>query len=279
MKSILEVLNLSQEYLAKRGVKNPLKEAGELIAHALHMKRIDLYVEHDKVLVESELSEIRKRLERRGQREPLQYIEGEVEFYDCRLKVTPAVLIPRPETEILVDKIVKELKNVEGKTLWDIGTGSGAIGIAIKKKLPALQVVISDLSPEALQIALENAKNNQVEVKGYLSDIGKGLSDLKVDYVVSNPPYVASKELFELEPEVKLYEPKEALIAGPTGLEVYERLAKELPKHLNPNARVWLEIGKDQGESVVALFSTFPWKEVKLEQDWSGLDRFIRVII
>lgn len=163
MKNIQEILQLSTEYLAKKQIENPRRQAELIISLALQMPRMDLYMQFDRPLDEQEISVIRDNLRRRAEGEPWQYIHGEVEFYGCRITVTPDVLIPRQETEILVDKIVSLLRknDISKKKLWDMCSGSGCIGIAIKKAIPELQVTLSDISEKSLAVAQENARKKR----------------------------------------------------------------------------------------------------------------------
>lgn len=278
MKSLQEVLTLSSQYLEERGIHHPRRQAELLLCDALGLSRMQLYLEFERPLTEPELTLCRERLIRRAKGEPIQYIHGAVEFYGTKLKVNPAVLIPRQETEILVDKIVQALRNlpVQDRILWDLCCGSGCLGIALKKYFPGLQVTLSDISIDALNLAQLNAANNQVEVECLQGDLLKPFKDRKAHFVVCNPPYLSKDEYQQLDREVKEYEPSKALVAGLKGTEYYESLAVELPRYLHPGARVWLEIGYLQGESVRALFASDQrWTEIKLEKDWAGHDRFI----
>jgi release factor glutamine methyltransferase len=281
MQTVLDILTLSADYLAKRGVERPRRQAEELLADLLRVSRMDLYLSHDKPIDEQELQKCREWLKRRGNGEPLQYIVGEVEFLDCHLTVTPDVLIPRPETEILADTIAKYLKSQEttGKHLWDVCCGSGCLGIALKKKVPSLSVTLVDICPKALAVAAKNATDNGVEVACVLGDLLRPLDGQRADYVVCNPPYVSVAEYEALQQEVREHEPKGALVSGSTGLEFYQRLAVDFPAHLAKHGRVWLEIGSDQGAAVSALFSGAPWVHQKVEKDWSGRDRFFSLEI
>jgi release factor glutamine methyltransferase len=276
MKSVLEVLKLSTEYLQKHQVVQPRRQAEDLLCDALTLSRLELYLQFERPLTAAELDRCRSWLVRRGKGEPLQQIRGEVEFLNCLIKVTPAVLIPRQETEILVDKIIKVLAKEElaGKCLWDLCCGSGCIGIAIKRQLPALEVHLSDISCEALQIAEENGRLNQVRLSFSLGDLLQPFQGQRADFIICNPPYIAEGEYSSLDREVRDYEPKGALIAGSSGLEFYRRLAEELPAVLVPGGRVWLEIGKGQGKNLLDLFCQPHWKRVSLESDWAGHDRF-----
>lgn len=270
MKTILEVLSASSDYLNKKNIESPRREAELLLADFLNVGRMDLYLDFERPLTEKELEGFRGRLKRRGEKEPGQYIHGFVKFYGLELKVSPDVLIPRPETEILVDKIVEKLEgqDLEGKQLLDLCTGSGCIGLALKKRFPLLNVSLSDVSEKALNIARENGKN--LEVEYYLGDLFSPLKGKKFDYIVCNPPYISQDEYDSLDSEVKDFEPKLALLAGGRGVEVYERIKEDLPSYLNPNGVVWFELGAFQGAALLKLFDG-----AALEKDWAGHDRFL----
>lgn len=276
MKSLIEILTLSTEYLLKRGIENPRKQAEEILCDVLAIDRLKLYMDFDRPLHDEELNVCRKKLSRRAKGEPLQYIRGEVDFYHCSFLVNPAVLIPRNETEILVEKVVRHLEkcDLRAKSLWDVCCGSGCIGISLKKKFPELQVTLSDFSKDSLDLAAKNAERNQVEVEFLLGDFLKPFANRKTDFLICNPPYIAQSEYEKLEREVKDFEPRHALVAGVKGTEYYERLSEELPPYLYPSAKVWLEIGFDQGNCVQQLFNQPLWKAQRLEKDWAGHDRF-----
>jgi release factor glutamine methyltransferase len=262
-------------------VQNPRRQAEELLGDALGIKRLQLYMEFDRPLTNLELDRCRAALMRRGQGEPLQYIHGEVEFHHCRFKVNRSVLIPRQETEILVDKVIQVLKNqeLEGRVLWDLCSGSGCIGISLKKQFPQLQVFLSDLSAEALQVAKANAVLNDCEVTLVQGDLLKPFKDQRANFILCNPPYVSENEWNKLDIEVRNYEPKQALVGGVTGLEYYELLAKALPEHLYPQGKVWMEMGTGQGDSIKNLFNSPIWIKKELEKDWAGHDRFFSLEI
>lgn len=276
MKSLLDILTLSTRYLSERGIKNPRRQAEDLLCDALGVERLKLYLDFERPLDDKELTLCRERLVRCGRKEPLAYIHGQMEFYHCTIAVTPSVLIPRQETEILVDKIVKQIESTDydGKILLDLCCGSGCIGIALKKRLPNLIVVLSDRSTEALAIAKKNAEKNQVEVELLEGDLLHPFSGRQAHFVVCNPPYISEIEYSVLDESVRTFEPKIALVSGPTGLEFYERLSRELPPHLFSGARVWFEIGYQQGENVKALFQSDCWRAKTVENDWSGHNRF-----
>jgi release factor glutamine methyltransferase len=228
-------------------------------------------------LNEDELDLARKNLARRSKREPWQYIRGYVDFYDCEILVNSHVLIPRQETEILVDMICKSLEkdgDLEGKSFWDVCTGSGCIGIAIKKKFPALNVTLSDVSSDALKMAKINAEKNGVTVNFLQGDLLKPFSGRQTNYLVCNPPYIRDDEYNKLETEVKDYEPIQALISGPTGLEFYEALSLELKDVILPRGKAWFEMGTGQGVKIFDMFKDASWTNLKVQKDWSQHDRF-----
>lgn len=276
MKTVLDILQRSTDFLDRNGVSNARRQAEYVISDALGIDRLQLYMEHDRPLVESELEDCRKKIIRRAQKEPVQYIHGEVEFFDCQIKVNSNVLIPRQETEILVEKIFETLKkdNPSGKILLDLCCGSGCIGISLKKKFPDLTVICSDLSDDALKMAKANAELNQVDIIFLNGDLLKPLEGKKVNYLVCNPPYISESEYQVLEDEVKKFEPKLALVGGKSGLEIYERLANEMDGHLESASKIWFEIGHNQGSGVKNLFTSKIWKKAEVEKDWSGQNRF-----
>lgn len=276
MKTLLEVLTLSSHYLKEKGVERPRFQAEELLAEILKIKRIDLYLQFERPLLEEELKAYRELIKRKSKKEPLQYIRGSVDFLDTTIKVNRDVLIPRHETEILAEKIANKLKtvNLEGKILWDICCGSGCLAIALKKKFPQLNVKAVDISPAALKIAVENAEANNVNVDFYLSDLFEVFSGQKADFIVSNPPYIAEDVFPDLEEEVRLYEPKIALVSGPTGFEFYERFAAHLGEYINQNGLLFLEIGSEQGSHINKIFQMNGWNKSIIEKDWAGHERF-----
>lgn len=271
MKSLSEIVELSLQFLQARNVDKPKRTAEELIADALGLKRLDLFLQFDRPMQEAELLVIRDRLIRCAKGEPLAYLKGEVEFYGCRINVDRRVLIPRPETEILVDLIAKQ---VEKGILWDVCTGSGCIAIALKKARPLIEVSGGDCSAEALSLARQNGERNQVDVSFFQGDLLAPFVGLEADVVVCNPPYVSEGEYQALETGVRDFEPRGALVGGPTGLEFYQRLANGLPKHLKPRGKVFFEIGSQQGEAVIKIFESKIWSKKEVLKDWSGKDRF-----
>lgn len=268
MKTVLEILKLSTEFLKQKGIANPRRQAEDLLSDALGIKRMELYTDFERPLTDPELEELRSRLSRRGKGEPNPYIHGQVEFFGCQFYVDPSVLIPRQETELLADRIAQEIQ--PHTTLWDLCCGSGCLGISLKKRVPELKVTLSDVSPQALAVARRNAELNQVEVEFVEGDFIEPLRGRQIDTLVCNPPYISELEYALLDPEVRCFEPRLALLAGTTGLEFYQRLAPTLKSFMAPNGKVWLEIGADQGPSVQAIFGN----KGKIIEDWAGKDRF-----
>lgn len=273
MKRALETLKLASEYLSKCKVASARRVAEELLAVVLKCDRIGLYMQFDQPLLESEISLYREYIGRAAKHEPYEYILGYVTFFECTLKINDSVLIPRQETEILLDKVCQGLSG-EGVAVWDVCTGSGCLGIGLKKALPQHHVTLSDLSDDALKVAKENAASNGVEVDLLQGDLLEPFAGKKADVILCNPPYVTEKEYLGLDASVREYEPKMALIAGVTGLDFYRRLNEELPKFLNIGAKVFLEMGNAQGEQIKEIFSSPAWGKGEVIQDWSGHDRF-----
>lgn len=276
MKSVLDVLKATTTFLQERGFEHPRREAEELLARALKISRMDLYLDYERPLLEEELAVSRSYLQRRLKGEPFPYIAGKEQFLQCELIITPAVLIPRQETEILAETVAKQIQseNHENKRLLDLCCGSGCLGLSIKMECPHLQVTLSDLSEEALAVAKQNGALNELKVQYAQGDLLEPLTGQKFDYVVCNPPYISEEAYTVLSSEVRDYEPKVALVSGQNGCEIYAKLARSLPAVLNPGAKVWFEIGYDQGISVPALFDAPCWKSKRVTKDWAGHDRF-----
>ncbi len=276
MKTLGEVLAITSQFLKEKKCTRSRRIAEELIGHALTLKRLDLYMQFDRPMAEAELEVLRRLLKRAAKKEPVEYITGSVSFYGCEIEITPDVLIPRPETEILVDLACKQLKlqDQKGKTAWDLCTGSGCIGIAVKKACPDLTMILSDISEAALAVAGRNAEKNEVLVELISGDFLNPFAGRRADFVFCNPPYISSKEYFTLDPSVRDFEPRLALVAEDEGLAYYKKLKEALPSCLNPGAKVFLELGKDQGDALLELFSGPVWKSARVEKDWAGHDRF-----
>ncbi len=274
MRSIRELVKLSTDYLEKKGVAHARREAEELLAALLNRKRLELYFDYDAPLEEKEVAKYREWIKRKGEKEPLSYITEEVEFLNLKLKVTPSTLIPRHETEILADLILKKLPE-SPLEIWDICCGTGCLGLAVKSKRPADTVRLSDISKEALVIARSNAERNNLDVEFLEGDLLAPFVGKKADVIICNPPYITPEEYETLEKEARSFEPKGALIGG---LDFYKRLAKDLPPFLNPGAKLFFEIGRGQGSDLMEIFSESHWTQKECAKDWGGHDRFFFLV-
>lgn len=272
MKSLGEVLRLSTHFLTEKKIESPRRLVEELLARCLKCKRIDLYLQFDRPMEEKELEELRVGVRRVSRHEPIEYVLGEIDFFGSVIEVDSRVLIPRQETEFLVDLIAKKITSQ--KNLWDVCTGSGCIGISLKKKFPEIEVFVSDISPEALELAQKNGKRNSVDINYFLGDLLTPFEGKKTDLFICNPPYVSSQEFLALDPSVLRFEPKLALVGGEEGLDFYKRLSEDLPRHMNPGGWVFLEIGDKQRMRVEEIFCSPVWGGRKWISDLSGKDRF-----
>lgn len=273
MKTIQLVLRLAETFLQERGVRRPRFVSELLLAHCLDVERIGLYMQWQRPLVEEELESFRALLKRASKHEPVDYLLGYVEFFGSTIQVGPGALIPRQETELLLERVCRGLDGCE-KSVLDLCTGCGCIAAALKNRYPHLEVTGVDCSEEALQIA----RKNHPDVHWTLGDLVSPVLGQRFDLVVCNPPYVAEKEYSRLEPSVRNYEPKLALVAGPEGTEMYERLEAELPAILNPGAKIFFEIGAGQGELVQEIFFTERWEKRRMERDLAGYERFFSAL-
>ncbi len=273
MNTLGEILKLSTAYLEQRSILKPRLSAERLLAHSLKMKRLDLYVQFDRPLEEEELKTYRQLLKQRGQGVPVEYLTRQVDFYGCSLEITPDVLIPRPETEILLDKVCGMIQG-EPVNVLDLCTGSGCLAIGLKKRLPDLQVFASDFSAEAVQLAEQNAKRNEVLVDFRQGDLLAPFWGMKFRYVLCNPPYLSEAEYEQIDKEVRLFEPKLALVGGKEGDTFFKRLAIELPAYLEEGAHLFFEIGASQGEIVRKIFDLECWRKKSVERDFAGHPRF-----
>ncbi len=276
MKSLGEVLQIATQFLQKKEIVQARLSAEDLLAFVLKKSRLDLYLQFDLPLEEKELEHFRSLIKRLSLKEPIEYILGKIEFYNCLFSLNPFVLIPRPETEILLDHICRKIEKEEKKPqiAWDICTGSGCLGIALKKRFSFIDVTLSDLCSDALHVAHLNAKQNQVEVEVLLGDLLKPFKGKKADLIICNPPYISLSEYDALDLSVKGFEPRQALVAEENGLLFYRLLSQQLPLFLHKGAKVYLEIGATQGQEIKELFGCSCWTRAFIEKDLSGHDRF-----
>ena len=215
-------------------------------------------------------------IEKRLKGFPIDYVLGEVEFFNTRIGLSQDVLIPRCETEILVERCVETIQNEshDNKIALDLCTGSGCIGLSLKKACPSLRVILSDVSPAALEVARENGKKNKLDVECILGHLFTGIKEVKIDYLLCNPPYIPESEYQELDLSVKEYEPKLALQGGEDGLMFFRMIELDAKNILNPGAKCFFEIGYNQGDTVNKIFSDIVWEKKKVFKDYAGHDRF-----
>ena len=276
--TILEVIQRSTDFLTKKGVASPRLQVELLIAHLLKMPRMQIYLNFERVLKEPELQTLREMVQRRGNREPLQYIIGTVPFCSWDLIVTPAVLIPRPETEILAERGWQFLStlNPQPSTALDFGTGSGCLAIALALKNPTTEVHASDASEEALNIAKQNAAKHNANIHFHKGDGFAALpAGLRFDLIISNPPYISSAEIETLEPEVKDHEPCSALDGGADGLDFYRLLAAQAKDWLKPTGKILLEFGDGQADQISKIFLSQHFVVESIESDYSQRPRIL----
>jgi release factor glutamine methyltransferase len=275
MKTLGEILRLSVDHVLKKGGR-PRREVEEWIAHTLGLKRLDLYLMFDRPLEEVELASIRQGIARLAAGEPLAYILGIAPFYGRDFIVTPDVLIPRPETEVLVSVAKDYLASQPAPgTLVDVCTGSGCIGLTLKALFPSWHVVLSDISEKALAVAKRNAQRFGLDVEFLQGDLLRPFSGRVAQCVVCNPPYLSSAEWKDLDQSVAAFEPRVALEAGPSGIERYKQLFSELGTALASKGLLAVEIGATQGHAVLSLEQ--PLGTSSLVQDLAGHDRVVTV--
>ena len=273
----INLLSKSIQYLKKYNVENARLDAEYIFAYVLGVKRISLMLNFDEEISEENKNLIRQYIVRRGKyREPLQYIVKEWEFYGYPIKVDGRVLIPRQDTEILVEQCIYLMKEKENPKILDIGTGSGAISIALAKELPESEVLGLDVSDYALKMAVENRElNNVSNLKFLKSDVFQHVREKNYDLIVSNPPYIPVEEYNELMPEVKKYEPKMALTDGGAGYSFYKKISEESVNYLKNGGYLAFEVGYNQGETVSQLMEKNGFQIVGRVADYGGIERVI----
>lgn len=281
--TVLEVIQRSTEFLARKGVDSPRLQIELLLAHVLQMPRLKLYLNFERPLSEEQVTALREFVRRRGEREPLQHLLGTVNFLGLELAVTREVLIPRPETEQLVELAAKYLAprnagQAQPTRVLDFGTGSGCVAVVLAKQFPAAEIHASDISEAALRVARENAARHGVAERVYFHQ-GDGFAavpaGMRFDLLVSNPPYIPGGEIAALQPEVRDHDPRLALDGGTDGLDFYRRFVAEAPAFLQPEARLVAEFGDGQETALAGLFAAPGWGIEAIERDLSGRARFM----
>jgi release factor glutamine methyltransferase len=310
--TVLEAIQKSAEYLAKKGVESPRLQTELLLAHQLQMPRMKLYLNFERVLTPGETDALRELVKRRGRREPLQHLTGTTSFCGLEITVNRHALVPRPETELLAEEGWKFLNREDRRvgdpnpgtatrrpsqndppTALDLGTGTGCIAIALAVKCPDAKVTATDISPDALALAKENAARNNVserieflEGDGFdFNPEGRRVGDPSLetaarrpsqfDLIISNPPYIPSAEIATLQPEVRDFDPRAALDGGTDGLDFYRKFSTQAKPFLKPNGKFMLEFGDGQAETIRQFFETEKWIVEAVKEDYSHRARIL----
>lgn len=277
--TILKILRWTTGYFEERAIDQARLDAELLLAHVLDIKRIQLYTQFDRPLTGEELEAFRALVKRRGNREPCAYLLGQRHFWTLELSVDNRVLIPRPDTETLIEACLERIEEDSTERLVDIGTGSGAIALALAEERPQLRVAATDVSAGALDVARENAQAHDLDarIEFFEGDLLEALPEawIPLDFIVSNPPYVADDERTEIQPEVRDHEPASALFAGSDGLDVIRRLVTDAHGALKAGGQLLLEIGHQQGDAVRTLVSSAGFEEIEIITDYGDRDRVV----
>lgn len=270
---LLEVLRGAEAYLAERGVENPRLNAEHLLAHSLGLKRMELYLQFDRQLTETERTPLRETVKRRGAREPLQHILGTAEFHGRTFACDKRALIPRPETEQLVEIALEIAKSKTAPKILDVGTGSGVIAITLALELTSAEVHAADLSNNALALASENAARHEVgRIAFHEADLippGEG----KFDLIIGNLPYIPANEIASLAPEIR-HDPLSALGGGSDGLDLIRRLIDTAPDRLASGGALLLEIGAGQADAVNTHLTARKFRDISVRSDYQNIPRF-----
>ncbi len=275
-----DILNAGSDFLTSNGILNPCIDSERLLEYVLDLDRIELYIDVNREIDEQKIERFKSLIKRRGNGEPIQYLLGDVDFFGNAFYVKEGVFIPRPETEVLVEKVIKLFSSKENLKVVDVGTGCGNIAISIALKFPKSFIYAIDISENALRIARLNAKKHGVSerIEFLNSDLFHTLSSLKlekkIDLIVSDPPYIKRKDIESLPVEVKGYEPVESYDGGEDGLEFIVRLIEDSPYFLKQNGILAFEFGFDEKDSVCQLFDEYDfYSSVGIVKDYSGNDR------
>jgi release factor glutamine methyltransferase len=269
--NVAEVVRRATEYLAGKGVDSPRLDAEHLLGKALGLSRVELYMHHDRPLSGQEREAFRELVRRRGEREPLAYVLGEWDFRRLTLKVDRRALVPRPETEIVVDRVLALLRGKERPDVLDVGVGTGAIALAIADEHPGANVLATDVSAAALELARENATRLGLDVQFRVADLEDGLGLEAYDLIVSNPPYVAPEEIDALEPEIRDWEPRVALV----GTTQTRLVAEHARRALRRGGYVVLEVAEQRAEDAATLLDELGYSDVRTTHDLAGRLRVV----
>lgn len=279
MLTILEAIKLSTEYLVKKGIESARLNSELMIADLLNCKRLDLYLTFERPLKDEEVDKLRQWISRRGKNEPLQYILGKADFYGLQFEVDSSVLIPRPETESLVDNIIARNKYHSKLDILDIGTGSGIIPIILAMNLPESNLTAIDVSSEAISLAKKNAvKHGVLDRINFLNQdiFTTEFSAQSFDLIVSNPPYVALSEYLTLQKEIVDFEPKEAVTDEGDGLKFYSFIAEKAKLWLKDGGKLYFELGKGQFSFVEEKLKMEGYSNISVTKDLANIERVIQ---
>jgi release factor glutamine methyltransferase len=276
---VIDLIEWTTKYFERHQIPTPRLDAELLLGHIQHKSRLQLYLHFDMPVFQDQLSQFRELIKKRVNHTPVSYLTNHKEFMSLDFYVDGRVLIPRPETEILVEMMLERQK--EKCRLVDIGTGSGAIAISLACNRPEWEIVATDISADALEVARLNADKHQCAdriafLHGDLFEPLKELSDARFDWIVSNPPYVSTADASTLSPDVREHEPAIALFADADGLSIIRRIVDDAPNFLNPNGKLLLEIGYNQRWAVQDFIGSHPsYKSCEVIKDYSGIERVI----
>jgi release factor glutamine methyltransferase len=273
--TVRELLGPTREYLEQKGVPSPRLDAEHLLAHVLAIPRLELYLDHDRPLEPAEVDRLRELVRRRGLREPLAYVLGSWNFYGLELRCDARALVPRPETEVLVERCLALLAGTDAPAIADVGTGSGAIALALAAALPGASVTAIDVSPDALALAAENAAANGLAHRVELleGDLLAPVAGRQFDLVAANPPYVAAGAA--VDPEVAEYEPALAVYAERGGHAIHERLATGAQAALHPGGHLVVEVGEGQAPRLAEQLAGLGYTAVEVTRDLRGVERVV----
>ena len=279
MITVLESIKLSTEFLAGKGIESPRTNAELLLADIIECKRLDLYLLFDRPLSEIELQRYREYIKRRASFEPLQYILGKHEFYGLELKVNRSVLIPRPETELLVENIINQFSKEKDLKILDVGCGSGNISIALAIHLDSADIMTTDISEEALQLAQANAEKHNVSDRIIFLKHKNLKNDLNnfpmFDIIVSNPPYVSKESFSSLQREIKDFEPRTAVTDEDDGYTFYKAIANKASTRLISKGKLFFEIARRQGDEVIKIMEQNHFINIQVIKDYQKIDRIV----
>jgi release factor glutamine methyltransferase len=298
--TVLDLINRTTVYFKEKSIDNPRLNTERLLGHVLNMSRVQLYLAFERPVNQEELDYFRELVRRRAKKEPLQYLVGQTEFMNYPFNVSPEVLIPRPETEVMVEEVIKTIKEqeMESGQILDIGTGSGCIAISLKKVFPDLRVLATDISEKALKSAQNNAHLNNIEdvfadhnLPGYM-DSDSGLWFLKhdirtpwpeeaiseFDIIISNPPYISKKEFTTLPPEVRHFEPPKALTDEADGLTYYEAIMKQVVLYKKIQTHyLFMEMSGSQTDAIISLARRLKPGTLEIIKDLNQIPRVLKI--